>query len=33
LPPTFPRDDQRLDYFLTCIRGWLRIAVEFRHPS
>jgi uncharacterized protein YecE (DUF72 family) len=33
LPPTQPRDDSRLDYFLRLIPEWLRVAVEFRHPS
>jgi uncharacterized protein YecE (DUF72 family) len=33
LPPTLPRDDQRLDYFLRCLPERLRIAVEFRHST
>ena len=33
LPPTLPRDDQRLDYFLRRLPERLRIAVEFRHSS
>jgi uncharacterized protein YecE (DUF72 family) len=33
LPPTFTRDDARLDYFLGCLPSWIRVAVEFRHPS
>ena len=33
LPPGFPRDDARLTYFLRHIPEWMRVAVEFRHPS
>jgi uncharacterized protein YecE (DUF72 family) len=33
LPPDLPRDDSRLDYFLACLPTWIRVAVEFRHPS
>jgi uncharacterized protein YecE (DUF72 family) len=33
LPPQLPRDDARLDYFLARIPGWMRVAVELRHPS
>ena len=33
LPPSLPRDDARLAYFLGLVRGWMRVAVEFRHPS
>ncbi|HEX3751508.1 MAG TPA: DUF72 domain-containing protein [Streptosporangiaceae bacterium] len=33
LPPGQPRDDARLDYFLNLIPSWMRLAVEFRHPS
>jgi len=33
LPPGQPRDDARLDYFLSLIPPWMRLAVEFRHPS
>ena len=33
LPPTMPRDDARLDYFLAALPAWIRVAVEFRHPS
>src|SRR5690348_3744867 len=33
LPPGLPRDDIRLAYFLQQIPEWLRVAVEFRHPS
>jgi uncharacterized protein YecE (DUF72 family) len=33
LPPAQPRDDARLAYFLQLVPGWLRVAVEFRHPS
>lgn len=33
LPPTQARDDARLDFFLGLLPGWLRVAVEFRHPS
>jgi len=33
LPPTFERDDARLDYFLGRVPWWVRVAVELRHPS
>ncbi len=33
LPPTMERDDDRLDWFLARVPGWMRPAVEFRHPS
>ena len=33
LPPALPRDDERLDYFLGAVPDWIRVAVEFRHPS
>ncbi|GGF15738.1 DUF72 domain-containing protein [Subtercola lobariae] len=33
LPPTMPRDDERLNYFLGTLPHWLRVAVELRHPS
>lgn len=33
LPPDQARDDTRLDYFLGQTPPWLRIALEFRHPS
>jgi uncharacterized protein YecE (DUF72 family) len=33
LAPSQPRDDERLAYFLTLIPSWIRVAVEFRHPS
>lgn len=33
LPATLPRDDARLEYFLSCVPSCLRVAVEFRHPS
>ncbi len=33
LPPAQPRDDTRLAYFLRQVPDWLRVAVEFRHPS
>ena len=33
LPPTLERDDARLDFFLACLPAWIRVAVEFRHPS
>lgn len=33
LPPGMERDDARLDYFLTHLPWWIRVAVEFRHPS
>lgn len=33
LPPDFARDDARLGYFLAAVPPWIRISVEFRHPS
>lgn len=33
LPPQMERDRPRLDYFLRRFPRWLRVAVEFRHPS
>jgi uncharacterized protein YecE (DUF72 family) len=33
LPPAMERDDARLDYFLSRVPWWMRVAVEFRHPS
>ncbi|MFD5276200.1 DUF72 domain-containing protein [Pseudarthrobacter sp. NPDC058362] len=33
LPPQMARDDARLDYFLAAVPPWVRVAVEFRHPS
>jgi uncharacterized protein YecE (DUF72 family) len=33
LPPAQSRDDARLAYFLRLVPGWMRVAVEFRHPS
>jgi uncharacterized protein YecE (DUF72 family) len=33
LPPSQPRDDARLAYFLRLVPGWVRVAMEFRHPS
>ena len=33
LAPSHARDDARLDYFLRALPGWIRVAVEFRHPS
>jgi uncharacterized protein YecE (DUF72 family) len=33
LAPGHERDDARLEYFLRQLPGWLRVAVEFRHPS
>ena len=33
LPPDMARDDARLDYFLAALPSWIRVAVEFRHPS
>ena len=33
LAPSHARDDARLDYFLRLLPGWIRVAVEFRHPS
>lgn len=33
LAPAHVRDDARLDYCLARIPPWMRVAVEFRHPS
>ena len=33
LPPDFPRDDKRLEYFLAALPDWIRVSVELRHPS
>ena len=33
LPPGLERDDARLDCFLAALPSWIRVAVEFRHPS
>jgi uncharacterized protein YecE (DUF72 family) len=33
LPPTQARDDARLDFFLGLLPNWVRVTVEFRHPS
>jgi uncharacterized protein YecE (DUF72 family) len=33
LAPWHVRDPARLDYFLQLVPDWIRIAVEFRHPS
>lgn len=33
LHPAHERDDARLDFFLGRLPGWMRVAVEFRHPS
>jgi uncharacterized protein YecE (DUF72 family) len=33
LAPTHSRDDARLAYFLRALPEWVRVAVEFRHPS
>ncbi len=33
LAPAQARDDARLDYFLRLMPPWIRVAVEFRHPS
>lgn len=33
LPPQLERDDARLDYFLAALPWWIRVTVEFRHPS
>jgi uncharacterized protein YecE (DUF72 family) len=33
LPPSQPRDDARLAYFLRLVPGWIRVAVEFRNRS
>ena len=33
LRPDQVRDDARLDWFLGSLPGWVRVAVELRHPS
>jgi uncharacterized protein YecE (DUF72 family) len=33
LPPNLARDDARLDYFLSALPEWIRVAMEFRHES
>ena len=33
LAPSQARDDARLDYFLSRLPRWVRVAVELRHPS
>ncbi len=33
LHPAHQRDDARLEYLLTRLPGWMRVAVEFRHPT
>ena len=33
LHPAHERDDARLDHFLSLLPEWMRVAVEFRHPS
>jgi uncharacterized protein YecE (DUF72 family) len=33
LAPSHERDDARLDYFLSALPPWVRVAVELRHPS
>jgi len=33
LPPQLHRDDARLAYFLGLLPWWIRVTVEFRHPS
>ena len=33
LHPGHQRDDERLDYFLARLPPWMRVTVEFRHPS
>jgi uncharacterized protein YecE (DUF72 family) len=33
LHPGHERDDARLDFFLGRLPDWMRVAVEFRHPS
>ncbi len=33
LSPRMPLDYARLDYFLGRVSPWVRVAVEFRHPS
>jgi uncharacterized protein YecE (DUF72 family) len=33
LHPAHERDDARLEWFLARLPSWMRVAVEFRHPS
>jgi uncharacterized protein YecE (DUF72 family) len=33
LAPGHARDDARLEYFLARIPPWMRVAMEFRHPT
>jgi len=33
LHPGHQRDDARLDFFLSALPPWMRVTVEFRHPS
>lgn len=33
LAPDQQRDDARLDYFLSALPEWIRVAVELRHPT
>ncbi|HEX8139301.1 MAG TPA: DUF72 domain-containing protein [Pyrinomonadaceae bacterium] len=33
LPPQLAYDHARLDYFLRVLPAWLKVALEFRHPS
>jgi uncharacterized protein YecE (DUF72 family) len=33
LHPAHERDDARLEWFLARLPTWMRVAVEFRHPS
>ena len=33
LPPNLEYDHARLAYFLECWPAWMKLAVEFRHPS
>jgi uncharacterized protein YecE (DUF72 family) len=33
LPPDMPYDHARLAYFLQQLPAWMRVALEFRHPS
>jgi uncharacterized protein YecE (DUF72 family) len=33
LHPAHERDDARLDFFLSLLPPWMRVAVEFRHAS
>jgi uncharacterized protein YecE (DUF72 family) len=33
LHPAHERDDERLRYLLQQLPEWMRVAVEFRHPS